>query len=43
VVYALIVPVLLTVPRSLIATREGEVLPLEEPALEVGAQETLHA
>jgi hypothetical protein len=43
VVYALIVPVLMTVPRSLIATREGEVLPLEEPAFEVGAQGTLNA
>jgi MFS family permease len=39
--YACIVPVLLTVPKALIATREGQALPLEEPAVELGAQETM--
>ena len=43
VAYACIVPVLLTVPKKLIATREGEALPLQEPGVEVGAQETLRA
>lgn len=43
VVYACIVPVLLTVPRRLIATRDGEALALEEPAAALAAQETLRA
>ena len=37
VVYALIIPIIFTVPRALIATREGEALPLEPEAAEVGA------
>jgi len=41
VAYACIIPVLLTVPKALIDTREGEALALEEPAAQVGAQETM--
>jgi hypothetical protein len=36
-VYALIIPVIFTIPRELIATREGEALPLEPAAAEVEA------
>jgi Na+/melibiose symporter-like transporter len=35
--YALILPVLLLVPKRLIATRDGETLPIEDAALEVEA------
>jgi MFS family permease len=38
VAYALILPVLLTVPKRIVATRHGEALPLEEPGVEVGVQ-----
>ncbi len=41
IAYACIIPVLLTVPARLIDTREGEALPLTEPAVELRAQETL--